>query len=69
MPIGAGKYDAEVTELMDKLRPRSVILVVIDGPKGSGFSAHMTFPDLIRMPEMLEAIAAQLRADRAKAAS
>lgn len=64
MTIGqGGKYDPETAALLVALQARGVILVVVDGIRGSGFSVAMQPDALVRMPEMLESIAEQMRKD------
>lgn len=60
MALGPGKYDAAVTELRAILQARGVLLVVVDGCHGSGFSAQLP-PDLtLSLPEVLRQLADQI---------
>lgn len=63
MPVGAGKYDDLCTEAAKKTDAKGVIMIVLDGEKGSGFSIHATFEILIKLPELLENVAKQIRDD------
>jgi hypothetical protein len=55
MPSGAGKYDILATWVMEIAEARAVIVIVLDGNRGSGFSmqsrglsvAHL-LPTLLR---------------------
>jgi hypothetical protein len=66
MTLGAGKYDDELTEARRKCGANSAVLIVIDGKRGPGFACQTTVEHLAGLPEMLEFIAVQLRADRAR---
>lgn len=60
MAFGPGKYDEAVTTLREILHARGVLLVVVDGVNGSGFSAQLP-PDLaLSLPEVLRALADQI---------
>jgi len=39
MPMGPGKYDRECDEARDKTSADAVLMVVVGGDRGSGFSA------------------------------
>lgn len=65
MAIGpGGKYDKELTEVKRKCGATSALLVVLDGRRGPGFACQATLEHLSTLPEVLEAIAKQMRADR-----
>lgn len=60
MAFGPGKYDEAVTTLREILGARGVLLLVVDGVHGSGFSAQLP-PDLtLSLPEILRDIADQI---------
>lgn len=40
--IGPGKYDKVCTEVREKMQAKGVLLIVIDGEKGTGFSAQLS---------------------------
>jgi hypothetical protein len=63
MAWGPGKYDAEVTDLMKKLQAEGIILLVIGGNRGEGFSSQVTLPALMAIPQMLRTIADQIERD------
>jgi hypothetical protein len=54
--IGAGKYNDEAT-IVRAITGGGVILIVVDGCKGNGFSAQLTIGDQLRIPAMLRDIA------------
>lgn len=63
--IGPGKYDALCTLVRRKAKAQAAIVIVIEGSKGSGFSVQAEFTDLalmLRLPEILESMAADIRA-------
>jgi hypothetical protein len=60
VPFGPGKYDAEVTELRERLKADGILLVVVGGERGPGFSAQLSFGMTVQMPRMLRAIAQQI---------
>jgi hypothetical protein len=67
MPIGPGKYDDLCSEVRIKADARGVILFVIDGSKGSGFSCQADLATTLSLPDILERVAKDIRADiRAK---
>ena len=61
--IGPGKYDELCSLVRDRAKARGVIVLVLDGENGSGFSAQTDGPTLLAIPDMLESMAAQIRAD------
>ncbi len=64
MTIGPGKYDAVCSAVREETKAAGVIVIVIDGERGSGFSCQTDASTLARLPELLEAMAAQMRKDR-----
>ena len=61
--IGPGKYDDETTAVMKATHAAGVILIVIGGDKGQGFSVQAT-PEVTRaLPAMLRLIADQIETD------
>lgn len=61
MPLGPGKYDAEVTELRERLKAAGVVLIVIRGERGDGFSAQLPMAQTLLIADMLETVARQIR--------
>jgi hypothetical protein len=69
--IGPGKYDDVCSRVREEVGPREgdsggVVLIVIGGPLGSGFSCQADLDVTLRLPEILESVAQQIREDRAK---
>jgi hypothetical protein len=63
MSVGPGKYDAECSVAQKATNAASVILIVLGGDRGDGFSVQAT-PEIIwAMPDMLREIAKQLEID------
>ena len=62
MPTGPGIYDNLCTTVRLTTQARGVIVIIIDGSQGSGFSAQLA-PELqAGLPDVLEATAQQMRA-------
>ena len=62
--LGPGKYDALCTEARTKAKAMGAIMIIIDGEHGSGFSVQAPGLLMHTLPEILESVAASLRADR-----
>jgi hypothetical protein len=60
MPLGPGKYDDEATEIREKLHAAGIILIVLGGDKGQGFSAQLDFAATMAIPEILRTVADQI---------
>jgi len=66
MAIGPGKYDAECADVMFKLKADAVLLVVINGVIGNGYSVTTFNIDVLaQLVNMLRSLAAQIEADMA----
>jgi hypothetical protein len=63
MPIGPGKYDAWCTEVRQETNAGAVLLIVLDGVHGSGFSCQADLATTLTLPELLERVAADIRRD------
>lgn len=61
MPMGSGKYNNECTLVREKTDAKGVLLIVLDGKKGSGFSCQADALITLKLPAMLEDIARQIR--------
>jgi hypothetical protein len=61
MAIGPGKYDEACTRVRLETGAEGVLLIVLGGDKGSGFACQATGEITIRLPEILEAVAQQIR--------
>ncbi|MFP4891205.1 hypothetical protein [Paraburkholderia sp. EG304] len=64
---GAGKYDPECQKVFDETSARGVVLLVIDGDRGAGFSVTGELDVIHALPEMLEQMAREIRAQRSDA--
>jgi hypothetical protein len=53
MPIGLGKYDSLCTVARESTMAEGVLLIVINGVYGSGFSAQVTPEILANVSEFL----------------
>lgn len=67
--IGAGKYDAPCERTLLETRAQAVVLIVLGGDKGSGFSVsgvggtiETTF---IKLPAILRGVANEIEKDAA----
>lgn len=64
---GPGKYDPECQHVFDETGATCVALIVIGGDRGAGFAVTGELPEILRLPEMLEYMAQQIRAQRGDA--
>jgi len=62
MPIGPGKYDDLCTSVREKTGG-SVLLIVVGGERGPGFSCQADLETMKMLPDMLEHVAKQIRQD------
>lgn len=62
MPMGPGKYDTLCTLVREQLQAEGVIVMVFNGPHGDGFSVQASADITLRLPEILEDVARQIRA-------
>ncbi len=67
MPLGPGKFDPECTLVRKMTGAESVIVIVINGTLGSGFSCQASLEVLFKLPGMLLSIADELERSGAKA--
>ncbi len=63
MPVGPGRYDQETTRVRESLQAAGVILIVIEGKHGSGFSCQAPAGTVLTVPELLEDVARKIRGD------
>lgn len=61
--IGAGKYDEECTIVREKTNASGVILLVMNGDRGAGFSCQGDLGSMAVMADLLENVAKQMRMD------
>ena len=61
MPFGPGKYDALCTEAREKADAVAVILLVIGGNQGEGFSCQTADLEVLaKLPSILRDVARQI---------
>lgn len=63
MAIGEGKYDELATLARERSGARGVVVIVIDGAQGHGFSVQAPPGLTLMLPALLRAIADQIDAD------
>jgi hypothetical protein len=62
--IGPGKYDELCTAAREEAKAVAVVLIVINGEHGNGFSCQTHDLTLLaKIPDVLEQVAAGIRAD------
>lgn len=61
--IGPGKYDALTTHVREQSQADGVIVVVLNGARGSGFSVQAPLELQLILSDLLESLAKQIRAD------
>ena len=66
--IGPGKYDDLCTHVREQAgvseqEGGAVVLVVVGGEHGNGFCCQCDMETMSRLPDMLESVAKQMRAD------
>jgi hypothetical protein len=62
MPVGAGKYDDLCTYVREKAEAQGAIVVILNGNKGQGFAMQADLPSTLRLADMLEFMAKEIRA-------
>jgi hypothetical protein len=63
MALGPGKYDDLATLVRANTSARGVILLVIEGDQGGGFSVQATADIIVRLPTLLRRIADDIERD------
>ncbi len=66
MALGPGKYDRECTQVRQSTDAEAVVVIVINGNRGAGFSVQGTPHATPLLPDLLELLAKQIRADALK---
>ena len=61
--IGPGKYDDVTTLVREQTQAQGVIVIVISGQHGSGFSVQAPLGVQIALPTLLRSLAAQIESD------
>lgn len=64
--IGPGRYDDECTAIRESSKARGVLVMVIGGNKGPGFSCQMDAESTRKLPDLLRHMADQIDADLKK---
>lgn len=60
MPVGPGKYDDLCTHVRQEANALGVIVIVIGGESGDGFSVQAPMDVQLRLPYVLRHIAGQI---------
>jgi hypothetical protein len=60
MALGPGKYDSECTLVRTRTQAEGVLLIVIGGTKGGGFSCQATIEITASLPQILRNIADEI---------
>ncbi len=60
--IGPGKYDDVATMVRESTQAEAVIIMVVGGNKGSGFSVQAPLEFTLKLPNILRNIAADIEA-------
>lgn len=60
MPIGPGIYDGFCTAVREAAVAEGVVLIVINGKLGSGFSVQATVEETLKLPGFLRDIANEI---------
>jgi hypothetical protein len=63
MAHGPGKYDPLATYVRESAHAEGVVVIVINGSRGTGFSVQGTANVQAFLPDLLDHVAAQIRAD------
>ena len=65
-PRGPGKYDDAATLVRNRTMAHGVVLIVLGGVHGHGFSVQADVNTTRLLPDLLEDVARQIRADLPK---
>lgn len=57
MALGPGKYDSICTEAREKTKAEGVVLIVVNGSFGHGFSCQATLEVIAGLPQLLRTVA------------
>jgi hypothetical protein len=57
----SNKYDAECIRVRAATKAKGAIVIIVDGSAGSGYSVKCSLDVVPRLPEILEAVAQELR--------
>jgi hypothetical protein len=62
MPLGPRKYEDLYTQVREQAQARSAMVFILNGTSGSGFSVQADLATHVKLPEIFENVAAQIRA-------
>lgn len=60
MALGPGKYDDLATEARKQTQAEGAVVIIVNGVKGSGFSAQLSPELTLKLPSMLRHMADEL---------
>jgi hypothetical protein len=66
MALGPGRYDDLCTEVREKANADGVILIIIEGDRGFGFSVQAPPWVMLKLPETLRRVAQTIADDLMK---
>jgi hypothetical protein len=58
--FGPGKYDDLCKQIKDSTKAKGLLLVILDGDRGTGASCKMDFEIVKQMPNILRAVADEM---------
>lgn len=61
MPLGPGRYDDLCTLVREQTHARGAAVLVFGGDKGDGFAMQADAITTLKLPEILETMAQQIR--------
>jgi len=61
MALGPGKYDDICTMVREQTGARGALVIILDGKHGDGFSCQADLYATLRLPELLDNVAKQIR--------
>ena len=60
MPLGPGVYDHLATVVRERAHANGVVLIVLEGSKGNGFSVQATVDMTLTLPSILRTVADEI---------
>jgi hypothetical protein len=66
MPLGPGKYDDLASYVRERADAEGVIVIVVNGRQGNGFSVQGTATVTLKIPDLLDIVANEIRASFVK---
>ncbi len=63
MALGPGKYDDICTLVREKTDAEAVVVVIINGNRGAGFSVQGHQPAVVYLPDLLDMVSKSIRKD------